>query len=607
MLWLATSIVHHANRVRENRCGVKVGGHQASSASMVCLMTALYFGVLEAPDRVSVKPHASPVLHAINHLLGRLDRRYLTTLREYGGLQSYPSRTKDPDPVDYSHRRPSASAPPRRSGARSRTATSPGHFDVPRGGRQIALIGDAELDEGACWEAIADPMVARLGEVMWVVDLNRQSLDRVVPDIAAGRLAAMFEAAGWHTVMVKYGPLLQQAPGPAGPHRRDAQRGVPAAPARRRARAARAHRGRRRRPRRRRAAGHVPRPRRPRPRRPDRRLPPGRRGPRPPVASSSPTRSRAGRCPPRATPPTTPRCSTTRSTASSRPSSARTPTTRSRRSSPARRRRELCDATGAPAQARRHPRRPRAEGPARPRPQAHRQGLDAAGLRALLRRPRPRGARRSPSASSRSRPTSARRTNLGGWINKAGHLEHRRPDRLVRRRHRHARALARARPRPPHRARDRRGQPRRRCSGELGATWSRDGQPLLPGRHDLRPVRRPRAGAVVVRHLRRRPVDPRRHALRRHARPRGRRAPVGDHAVASASSSPAASPTSPPSARTSSGASCTRSRSSASPAARAPTSGSRRARSTSRCTPARARRRSPAATSCRRARRARRS
>ncbi len=83
---------------------------------------------------------------------------------------------------------------------------------MPRGGRQIALIGDAELDEGACWEAIADPMVARLGEVMWVVDLNRQSLDRVVPDIAAGRLAAMFEAAGWHTVMVKYGPRLRERP-----------------------------------------------------------------------------------------------------------------------------------------------------------------------------------------------------------------------------------------------------------------------------------------------------------------------------------------------------------------------------------------------------------
>src|SRR6202008_2414514 len=85
-----------------------------------------------------------------------------------------------------------------------------GHFDVPVGGRQIALIGDAELDEGACWEAIADPMVGKLAEVMWLIALNRHSLDRVVPDIAAGRLAAMFEAAGWHVEMVKYGPRLQR-------------------------------------------------------------------------------------------------------------------------------------------------------------------------------------------------------------------------------------------------------------------------------------------------------------------------------------------------------------------------------------------------------------
>ncbi len=211
VLWLATSVVHHANRVRENRSGVKVGGHQASSASMVSLMTALYFAHLEAPDRVSVKPHASPVLHAINHLLGRLEAKYLTTLREYGGLQSYPSRTKDPDPVDYSTGSVGLGATAPIWGALAHRYVA-GHFDVPVGGRQIALIGDAELDEGACWEAIADPMVSKLGEVMWVVDLNRQSLDRVVPDIAAGRLASMFEAAGWHTVMVKYGPRLKNRP-----------------------------------------------------------------------------------------------------------------------------------------------------------------------------------------------------------------------------------------------------------------------------------------------------------------------------------------------------------------------------------------------------------
>jgi pyruvate dehydrogenase E1 component len=211
VLWLAAAIVHHANRVRPNTSGVKVGGHQASSASMVSLMTALYFAVLEAPDRVSVKPHASPVLHAINYLLGRLDRSYLTTLRQFGGLQSYPSRTKDPDPVDYSTGSVGLGATAPIWGALAHRYVA-GHFDVPVGGRQIALIGDAELDEGACWEAIADPMVSGLGEVMWVVDLNRQSLDRVVPDIAAGRLAAMFEAAGWHCEMVKYGARLARLP-----------------------------------------------------------------------------------------------------------------------------------------------------------------------------------------------------------------------------------------------------------------------------------------------------------------------------------------------------------------------------------------------------------
>ncbi|AQW46610.1 pyruvate dehydrogenase [Streptomyces violaceusniger] len=209
VLWLSAAIVDHANRVRPNPSGLKVGGHQASSASMTSIMTALWFHALTAEDRVSVKPHASPVLHAINYLLGELDESYLTTLRAFGGLQSYPSRAKDPDPVDYSTGSVGIGATAPLWGALSRRYVD-GHFAGAGTGRQYSLLGDAELDEGAIWEAIQDPIVPRLGEVVWVVDLNRQSLDRVIPGIAADKLQGMFAAAGWQVITLKYGHRLQE-------------------------------------------------------------------------------------------------------------------------------------------------------------------------------------------------------------------------------------------------------------------------------------------------------------------------------------------------------------------------------------------------------------
>ena len=171
-------------------------------------MTALWFGHLRAQDRVSVKPHASPVLHAINYLLGELDESYLPTLRAFAGLQSYPSRVKDPDPVDYSTGSVGIGATAPIWGAvASRYLRS--HLPGNGTGRQYSLLGDAELDEGAVWEAIVDPGVAELGEVVWVVDVNRQSLDRVVPLIATDRLRGMFTAAGWQVITLKYGRLLE--------------------------------------------------------------------------------------------------------------------------------------------------------------------------------------------------------------------------------------------------------------------------------------------------------------------------------------------------------------------------------------------------------------
>ena len=210
VLWLATRIVDAANHDRETGDGVKVGGHQASSASLVTAMTALYFAHLDAPDRVSVKPHASPVFHAIQYLLGNLDRAYLPMLRAFGGLQSYPSRTKDPDIVDFSTGSVGLGAAAPLFAAVARRYVD-AHFGTRPPSRFVALIGDAELDEGNVWEAVSDPATDGLGNVMWVIDVNRQSLDRVVPGMRIAQWEQQFTGAGWHVVEAKYGRRLQAA------------------------------------------------------------------------------------------------------------------------------------------------------------------------------------------------------------------------------------------------------------------------------------------------------------------------------------------------------------------------------------------------------------
>ncbi|HEX7268085.1 MAG TPA: 1-deoxy-D-xylulose-5-phosphate synthase N-terminal domain-containing protein, partial [Streptosporangiaceae bacterium] len=210
VLWLATRIVDAANHDRDTGDGVKVGGHQASSASLVTVLTALYFAYLDAPDKVSVKPHASPAFHAVQYLLGNLDRGYLPMLRAFGGLQSYPSRTKDPDVVDFSTGSVGLGAAAPLFAAATRRYVD-AHFGARPRSRFVALIGDAELDEGNIWEAVCDPATDGLGDVMWIVDVNRQSLDRVVPGIRIAQWKQQFTGAGWHVVEAKYGRRLQAA------------------------------------------------------------------------------------------------------------------------------------------------------------------------------------------------------------------------------------------------------------------------------------------------------------------------------------------------------------------------------------------------------------
>ncbi|MDQ3738715.1 MAG: pyruvate dehydrogenase [Actinomycetota bacterium] len=211
ILWLAVRMVDHANRERPPG-EIKVGGHQASSASMIGIMTALWFAHLSGDDKVAVKPHASPVYHAIKYLTGELDRSYLTTLRALGGLQAYPSRTKDPDVADFSTGSVGLGVVAPLFAAATRRYID-AHFQRPdaRPARFIALAGDAELDEGNVWEAITDPTLQGLGNVMWVIDTNRQSLDRVVPEQKIKKLMEFFEGAGWHVVEAKYGRRLTEA------------------------------------------------------------------------------------------------------------------------------------------------------------------------------------------------------------------------------------------------------------------------------------------------------------------------------------------------------------------------------------------------------------
>ncbi len=215
VLWNAMHLVHYANNVRPNPDGTKVGGHQASSASIATLMTSLYFDYMEKGDKISVKPHGSPIYHAIQYLLGNLDVSYMTELRAFRGLQAYPSRTKDPDGVDFSTGSVGLGPVAPNFASIVRSYTRSHGFSRPdvagKNPRYISIVGDAELDEGSIWESIAEPEMRQASNILWVIDLNRQSLDRVIPGIRVRAWREMFGANGWNVIDAKYGNLLQTA------------------------------------------------------------------------------------------------------------------------------------------------------------------------------------------------------------------------------------------------------------------------------------------------------------------------------------------------------------------------------------------------------------
>lgn len=213
ILWLSSWIIHHANHIRPNLDGLKVGGHQASCASVATLMTALYLDVLRPEDRVAVKPHAGPVFHAIHYLLGRVTRERLEKFRAIGGIQPYPSRTRDGDDVDFSTGSVGLGVAITNFAALMRDYVRLKNLapEGARPGRMVAVVGDAELDEGNIYEALLESWKHDVQGVWWIIDYNRQSLDSIVPDRLFHRIEGLFRDMRWNVVTLKYGRKLEAA------------------------------------------------------------------------------------------------------------------------------------------------------------------------------------------------------------------------------------------------------------------------------------------------------------------------------------------------------------------------------------------------------------
>ncbi len=213
LLWLSAWMIHNANHIRPNRDGLKVGGHQASCASVISIMTALYFEVARPQDRIAVKPHAGPVFHAMNYLFGRQNIAKMEGLRALGGAQPYPSRVKDGPEVDFSTGSVGLGVAMTTFAALMADYVrlhGLGRTDLPPG-RHIAIAGDAELDEGNIYEALLEGWKHDVRNLWWIVDYNRQSLDSVVPDRLFGRIEGLFRDMGWNCVTIKYGRKLEAA------------------------------------------------------------------------------------------------------------------------------------------------------------------------------------------------------------------------------------------------------------------------------------------------------------------------------------------------------------------------------------------------------------
>jgi len=86
----------------------------------------------------------------------------------------------------------------------------------------VAVVGDAELDEGNIFEALLEGWKHDVRNLWWVIDYNRQSLDAVVSDRLYSHIDQLFQNMGWRVVTLKYGKKLERVfAGPDGEALRD--------------------------------------------------------------------------------------------------------------------------------------------------------------------------------------------------------------------------------------------------------------------------------------------------------------------------------------------------------------------------------------------------
>ena len=207
--WLANYIIHNANNLRKKDDELKVGGHQASCASVISILVVLYFKILKKNDRIAIKPHASPVFHAIQYLLGNQSVDNLKNFRKLNGAQAYPSRTKDFCEVDFSTGSVGLGGAMTIFSSFVQDYLYENKLFQEPNNKMVSIFGDAELDEGNIYEALLEGAKHNLKNCWWIIDYNRQSLDGIIHGKLFEKIINLFKLMGWNVEILKYGKKLE--------------------------------------------------------------------------------------------------------------------------------------------------------------------------------------------------------------------------------------------------------------------------------------------------------------------------------------------------------------------------------------------------------------